>query len=107
MQQIVTHMLNSANIIFGIGEPKNGQNGKMGMPCRLPFAHPNSGEGYYLRMLPTIVHCAKSFEELGTIDGTEYAIFREACLALGLVADNSEWDDALFKASTWATGVQL
>ena len=28
-------------------------------------------------------------------------------MALGLVADNTEWDDALNEASTWATGAQL
>ena len=74
---------------------------------RLPFAHPNSGERYYLRMLLHIVRGAKSFEDLRTIAGMTYATFREACMALGLVADNSEWDDALNEASTWATGAQL
>ena len=28
-------------------------------------------------------------------------------MTLGLVADNSEWHDALFEASTWKTGAQL
>jgi len=58
-------------------------------------------------VLLTIVCGVKSFQELRTIDGTEYAIFREPRVSLGLVDDNSEWDDALFEASTWATGAQL
>jgi len=45
---------------------------------RLPFAHPNSKERYYVRMLLTIVHGAKSFEKLRTIAGIEYATFHEA-----------------------------
>ena len=55
-------------------------------------------------VLLTIVRGAKSFEELRKIDGTEYAIFCEACLAMGLVIDNSEWDNALFEAYIWAAG---
>ena len=58
-------------------------------------------------MLLHIVRGAKSFEDLLTIDGTTYATFREACMTLGLVAENSEWEDALNGASTWATGAQL
>jgi len=54
-----------------------------------------------------IVRGAKSFDDLRKIDGTMYATFREACMTLGLVADNSEWDNALNEASTWETGVQL
>ena len=57
---------------------------------RPPFAHPNSGERYYLRMLLHIVPGAKSFEDLRTIDGKTYATFRKACMTLGLVADISE-----------------
>jgi len=58
-------------------------------------------------MLLTIVRGAKSFDGLRTIDRTKYATFSEACMTLGLVADNSELDDALFEASTLATGAQL
>jgi len=58
-------------------------------------------------MLLTIVCEAKSFDDLKTINGTKYATFLKACMTLGLVADNSEWDDALNDTSTWATGTQL
>jgi len=58
-------------------------------------------------MLLHIIRGAKSFDNLRTIDGTMYATFHETCMTLGLVADNSEWDDALNEASTWATGAQL
>jgi len=58
-------------------------------------------------MLLIIFRGAKSFDDLKIIDGTKYATFGEACMTLGLVADNSEWDDTLNEASTWATGAQL
>jgi len=58
-------------------------------------------------MLLTIVRGAKSFDDLRTIDGTKYTTFRKACMKLGLVANNSEKDDAPNEASTWATGAQL
>jgi len=74
---------------------------------RLPFLHPNFGKRYYLRMLLTIIRDAKSFAGLRTIDGIKYATFREACMTLRLVANNSEWNDALFKAYTWVTRAQL
>jgi len=46
-------------------------------------------------------------DDLRTIDGTKYVTFREACMTLGLIADNSEWDDALSDTSTWAIEAQL
>jgi len=58
-------------------------------------------------MLLTMIHGAKSFDGLRTIDGTKYATFREACMTLKSVADNSEWDDTLNETSTLATGAQL
>jgi len=48
-------------------------------------------------MLLTIIRGAKSFNDFRTIDGTKYATFYEACMTFGLVADNSEWDDALLR----------
>jgi len=58
-------------------------------------------------MLLTIACGAKSFYHLRTIDDIKYATFREACMTLGLVTNNSEWNDTLFEASTWATEAQL
>ena len=63
---------------------------KIGMPWLTSFVHPSSGERYYVRMLLIIVRGAKSFDDLKIIDGTKYATFGEACMTLGLVADNNE-----------------
>jgi len=33
--------------------------------------------------------------------------FHKACMTLGILIDNGEWDDALFEAFTWASKAQL
>jgi len=74
---------------------------------RLPFAHPNYGERYYLRLLLTKICGATSFEDIRTIRGVLHPAFKSACMALGLLDDDGEWHAALIEASTWASGVQL
>jgi len=58
-------------------------------------------------MLLTIVRGAACFDDLKTFNGTLYPTFCEAYCARRLVSDNNEWDDALTKVATWATGAQL
>ena len=62
---------------------------------RLYTVSPREGERYYLRVL--LLHCpgATSYKHLRTVDGVEHTSFREACHALGLLADDSEWKKAL------------
>ena len=74
---------------------------------RLPFAHPNCGERYYLRLLLTKLHGATCFEDIRTIDGVLHPTFKSACMALGLLNDDGEWHDALNEALTWASSVHL
>ncbi|XP_028084559.1 uncharacterized protein LOC114285679 [Camellia sinensis] len=74
---------------------------------RLYYAHLNSGERYYLRMLLTKIRGAKYYEDIRTVNGIVHPTFKSACLALGLLDDDNEWDAALTEASTWASGAQL
>ncbi|XP_077237222.1 uncharacterized protein LOC143878892 [Tasmannia lanceolata] len=74
---------------------------------RLYFAHPSSGERYYLRMLLNIVRGSLNYEDILTINGILYPDFKSACSALGLLEDDSEWHEALEEASVWATSHQL
>ncbi|XP_071704160.1 uncharacterized protein [Rutidosis leptorrhynchoides] len=67
------------------------QDAKMWMPrklrsCigRIVYAHPTSGELYYLRMLLNIVKGPRSFEELRTVNGILQPTFKDACFAYGL-----------------------
>jgi hypothetical protein len=71
------------------------------------YAHPTSGERYYLRMLLNCVKGATSYEHLRTVDGKVHDTFKDACIAMGLFADDNEWDQALEEADVWASGRQL
>ena len=74
---------------------------------RIYYAHPASGERYYLRLLLNIVKGPTCFEDIRTVDGVLYNTFKEACHALGLLDNDDEWHEALREASQWATGHQL
>jgi hypothetical protein len=71
------------------------------------FVHPAAGEQYYLRILLNIVCGATSFENLRTINGIIYPSFKEACIALGLLQNDEEWDQCLKEAEQMQTGIQL
>ncbi|KAG8370301.1 hypothetical protein BUALT_Bualt14G0102700 [Buddleja alternifolia] len=70
---------------------------------RMPYAHANSGERYYLRMLLYKVRGAQCFEDLRTYNGILYPTFKQACRALGLLEDDNEWHEA----SNWASSIKL
>jgi len=74
---------------------------------RMYYAHPTSGERYYLRMLLNCVKGATSYEHLRIVDGRVHDTFKDACIAMGLLADDNEWDQALEEADVWASGRQL
>ena len=74
---------------------------------RLPFAHPNCGEQYYLRLLLTKVRGATCFEDIRTIHGVLHPTFKSTCMAFGLLDDDAERHAVLNEASTWASSVQL
>jgi len=71
---------------------------------RMYYAHPTSGERYYLRMLSNYVKGAIFYEHLQTMDGTEHDTFKDACIIMGLLVDDNEWHQALEEAGLWASG---
>ncbi len=71
---------------------------------RMYYAHSTSGERYYLRMLLNCIKGATSYEHLRTVDGREHDTFKDACIAMGLLANYNEWHQALEEASVWASG---
>ncbi|KAL0440612.1 UNVERIFIED_CONTAM: hypothetical protein Sradi_0000100 [Sesamum radiatum] len=74
---------------------------------RLPYAHPNSGEKYYLRMLLYKVCGAECHKDIRTFEGSVYPTFKQACSARGLLDDDNEWHEALSEASSWASPIKL
>jgi len=71
------------------------------------YAHPTSGERYYLQMILNCVKGATSYEHLRTVDGREHNTFKDACIAMGLLVDDNEWHQALEEAGVWGLGRQL
>jgi hypothetical protein len=74
---------------------------------RMYYAHPTSSERYYLRMLLNCVKGATSYEHLRIVDGREHDTFKDVCIAMGLLVDDNEWDQALEEAGVWASGRQV
>ncbi len=71
------------------------------------YAHSTLGECYYLRMLLNCVKGATSYEHLRTVDGIEHNTFKDACIVMGLFADDNEWHQALEEVDLWALVRQL
>ena len=74
---------------------------------RIYYAHPNSGERFYLRTLLCAVKGATSFEDLRQVNGVVLPSFRTACLARGLLEDDNEWRQCLQEAANMASSHQL
>lgn len=68
--------------------------------ARMYSAHPMAGERFYLRMLLHKVKGPTSFDHLRTVDGVLMDTFKDACGALGLLADDNEWKQCLIEAYT-------
>lgn len=68
------------------------------------FVPPNAGECFYLCVLLTVVTGLTSFEHLRTYEGVVYDTFKGACLARGLLEDDSEWRQCLLEATIMQTG---
>jgi hypothetical protein len=71
------------------------------------YAHPSSGERFYLCLLLTVVKGATSFEALRTFQGVLHPTFREACIAYGIAEDDNEWHQCLNEAKHMAVGHQM
>ena len=68
---------------------------------RIHWVHPSAGERYYLRMLLAREDSRgkTSFAALRKVDDVEHDTYKEACEALGILANDGEWDDALTHAA--------
>ena len=57
----------------------------------------NMGDVFYLKLLLTYDHCkgVKSEEEFRTAQGTIHKTCKDACISLGMLQNEQEWDDCL------------
>jgi hypothetical protein len=74
---------------------------------RMYFAHPSSGERFYLWLLLTVVYGPTSFEDIQTYNGILYPTFKATCLARGLLEDDREWIQCINEAAAMQSGSQL
>jgi hypothetical protein len=87
-----------------VWKPRKGAGFKVG---RLFAAGTRDIERYCLRMLLHNVRGATSFESLRTVEGVIHSTFKDAAIALGLMADDTEWDSALEEASSFYSAPQI
>ncbi|MCI18569.1 ATP-dependent DNA helicase PIF1 [Trifolium medium] len=74
---------------------------------RLQYTPPGVGDLYYLRLLLTRQRGCMSYKCLRTVNGRTYDMYKEACYALDLLADDTEFIDAIVEASEMYSGHQL
>ena len=72
--------------------------------CRMWSASPFMGQRYYLRLLLTIVHGARSLEDLRTVDKIQHESFKGACIAWRLLEDDGKWIAMFSDARQFRTG---
>ena len=83
--------------------------GRLDTIGRMYAIHPNQGELYYLRTLLNNDHSAgkTSFDDLRTVDGELHDAYRDACAALGLLQDDSQWRETMIEATAYQMPTQL
>jgi len=72
---------------------------------RMYFVSPSKGEQFFLRLLLTIFEDGKSWKHLRTWNDQVFAIFKEACMARGLLENNHEWRICLEEAIAMQPGI--
>jgi hypothetical protein len=77
------------------------QRGFGGTIGRVYSVSPRDSEKYHLRLLLFHVPGATSFQALRTVNGVIHETFKAAAGALGLLADDEEWDNCLTEAETY------
>ena len=68
---------------------------------------PIQGEKFYLRMLLNHRTGATSFSDMKVLNGTEYSIYKDVCLEMGLLEDDGEWLISMEEVSKYGVSGQI
>ncbi|XP_017468423.1 PREDICTED: uncharacterized protein LOC108360582 isoform X2 [Rhagoletis zephyria] len=74
---------------------------------RVYVVHPNNSECFYLRMLLHKVKGPTSFHFLRTVQGTTLSSYQAACKALGMLEDDSHWEQTLLEAVVSTSSISM
>ena len=74
---------------------------------RMYSISPSQIELLHLPLLLITIKGAISFEDIRTVDGKKHYIFHSACLALGFIEDDAEWECAMKEGEIWMMPRQL
>ena len=101
LMHVSTCILRLHNTVFVDREKKWAKRRRGGdrVISRMYSVSPTDPEKFVLRLLLLHVQEAKSYEDLRTVDGELCEIFRTACIQLHLLADDTEYANAMHEAS--------
>ncbi|XP_035837083.1 uncharacterized protein LOC110892468 [Helianthus annuus] len=96
----INSVLNKPSVKSSIltSEYGNQEKGKKSIG-RIHSVSPSLGEAYFLRILLNKVRGPTSFDDIKTVNGKICDTYRDACYALGLLDDDSEYVEAIKEAN--------
>ena len=74
---------------------------------RIYIVHPNNAECFYLRLLLANVRGPISIQNLRTVNGLLSPTYRDTCQQLGLLEDDTHWEQTLADASSSSSAHQI
>lgn len=89
------------------GKSQNGDLMQTDAIGRVYTIHPNNDECYFLRLLLHVKKGPTSFLDLKTINGVLYQSYREACIEMGLLENDKNWDNTLTEAGLFSFPKQM
>ncbi|UYV63668.1 hypothetical protein LAZ67_2005272 [Cordylochernes scorpioides] len=97
---LAVHLENGQRVYFTTANAENDTGvRKSDVLGRVYTVHPTNAECYYLRLLLFHIRGPCSFQSLRTVEGVIHTTFQMACKALGLLEDDSHWNETLKEAS--------
>ncbi|GBP75653.1 ATP-dependent DNA helicase RRM3 [Eumeta japonica] len=77
------------------------------LAIHLENVNPRHTECFYLRLLLVNVTGPLSFQDIRKVNGQQYPTYKDACLALGLLEDDNQWECMLAEAALNCTAIQI